>query len=164
MYSLTFRVCVTTPRIVDEMERRTQQARQFYRRREATTHAKCNYRISVQSNENIACLFQRVTFVSFCICLVSYLRHSAFYATVRSRTGHLTSTRPDRQPATGAGRPDRFPSLTIADDDVCSRQRSAAGAADNLRVAVLSISRGEVRALSGRTLATTRQRWTEVAS
>ena len=33
MYSLTFRVRVTTPRSVDEMERRTQQARRFYRPR-----------------------------------------------------------------------------------------------------------------------------------
>jgi len=33
MYSLTFRVRVTTPRSMDEMERRTQQARRFYRRR-----------------------------------------------------------------------------------------------------------------------------------
>jgi len=33
MYSLTFRVRVTTPRSMDEMERRTQQARPFYRRR-----------------------------------------------------------------------------------------------------------------------------------
>ena len=33
MYSLTFRVRVTTPRSVDEMERRTQQARPLYRRR-----------------------------------------------------------------------------------------------------------------------------------
>jgi len=35
MYSLTFRVRVTTPdpRSMDEMERRMQQARQFYRRR-----------------------------------------------------------------------------------------------------------------------------------
>jgi len=32
MYSLTFRVRVTTPRSTDEMERRTQQARQCYRR------------------------------------------------------------------------------------------------------------------------------------
>jgi len=32
MYSLTFRVRVTTPRSVNEMERRTQQARPFYRR------------------------------------------------------------------------------------------------------------------------------------
>jgi len=32
MYSLTFRVRVTTPRSMDEMERRTQQARRFYRR------------------------------------------------------------------------------------------------------------------------------------
>ena len=31
MYSLTFRVRVTTPRSMDEMERRTQQARRFYR-------------------------------------------------------------------------------------------------------------------------------------
>ena len=31
--SLTFRVRVTTPRSMDEMERRTQQARRFYRRR-----------------------------------------------------------------------------------------------------------------------------------
>jgi len=31
MYSLTFRVRVTTPRSMDETERRTQQARQFYR-------------------------------------------------------------------------------------------------------------------------------------
>jgi len=29
MYSLTFRVRVTTPRSMDEMERRTQQARRF---------------------------------------------------------------------------------------------------------------------------------------
>jgi len=36
MYSLTFRVRVTTPRSMDEMERRTQQARRFYRwRRES---------------------------------------------------------------------------------------------------------------------------------
>ena len=33
MHSLTFRVLVTTPRSMDEMERRTQQARLFYRRR-----------------------------------------------------------------------------------------------------------------------------------
>jgi len=33
MYSLTFRVRVTTPRSMDEMERRTQQARRCYRRR-----------------------------------------------------------------------------------------------------------------------------------
>jgi len=33
MYSLTFRVRVTTPRSIDEMERRTQQPRRFYRRR-----------------------------------------------------------------------------------------------------------------------------------
>jgi len=33
MYSLTFRVRVTTPRSMDEMERRTQQACRFYRRR-----------------------------------------------------------------------------------------------------------------------------------
>jgi len=33
MCSLTFRVRVTTPRSMDEMERRTQQARRFYRRR-----------------------------------------------------------------------------------------------------------------------------------
>jgi len=33
MYSLTFRVRVTAPRSMDEMERRTQQARRFYRRR-----------------------------------------------------------------------------------------------------------------------------------
>jgi len=33
MYSLTFRVRVTTPRSMDEMERRTKQARRFYRRR-----------------------------------------------------------------------------------------------------------------------------------
>jgi len=32
MYSLTFGVRVTTPRRMDEMERRTQQARRFYRR------------------------------------------------------------------------------------------------------------------------------------
>ena len=32
-YSLTFRVRVATPRIMDEYERRTQQARPFYRRR-----------------------------------------------------------------------------------------------------------------------------------
>jgi len=31
MYSLTFRVRVTTPRSMDEMERRTQQARRCYR-------------------------------------------------------------------------------------------------------------------------------------
>ena len=31
MYSLTFRVRVTTPRSMGEMERRTQQARRFYR-------------------------------------------------------------------------------------------------------------------------------------
>jgi len=30
MYSLTFRIRVTTPRSMDEMERHTQQARQFY--------------------------------------------------------------------------------------------------------------------------------------
>jgi len=33
MYSLTFRVRVTTPRSMDEIEWCTQQARQFYRRR-----------------------------------------------------------------------------------------------------------------------------------
>ena len=33
MYSLTFRVRVTTPRSMDEMERRTQQACRCYRRR-----------------------------------------------------------------------------------------------------------------------------------
>jgi len=33
MYSLTFRVHVTTPRSVDEMERRTQQVRRLYCRR-----------------------------------------------------------------------------------------------------------------------------------
>jgi len=33
MYSLTFRVRVTTPRSMGEMERRMQQARQCYRRR-----------------------------------------------------------------------------------------------------------------------------------
>ena len=33
MYSLTFRVRVTTSRSMDKMERRTQQARRFYRRR-----------------------------------------------------------------------------------------------------------------------------------
>jgi len=33
MYSLTFRVRVITPRSMDEMERRTQQARRFYGRR-----------------------------------------------------------------------------------------------------------------------------------
>jgi len=33
MYSLTFRVRVTTPRSMDEMEWRTQQARRFYSRR-----------------------------------------------------------------------------------------------------------------------------------
>ena len=38
--------------------------------------------------------------ISTCyVCLVLYLCHSAFYAGGRSRTGHLTSTRPDRQPA-----------------------------------------------------------------
>jgi len=31
MYSLTFRVCVITPRSMDKMERRTQQARRCYR-------------------------------------------------------------------------------------------------------------------------------------
>jgi len=31
MYSLTFRVRVTTPHSMDEMERRTQQVRPFYR-------------------------------------------------------------------------------------------------------------------------------------
>jgi len=33
IFSLTFRVRVTTPRSMDEMEQRTQQARRFYRRR-----------------------------------------------------------------------------------------------------------------------------------
>jgi len=33
MYSITFRVRVITPRSMDEMKRRTQQARRFYRRR-----------------------------------------------------------------------------------------------------------------------------------
>jgi len=33
MYSLTFRVRVTTPQSMDEMERRTQQVCQFYHRR-----------------------------------------------------------------------------------------------------------------------------------
>jgi len=33
MYSLTFRVRVTTPHSTDEIERRTQQARRCYRRR-----------------------------------------------------------------------------------------------------------------------------------
>jgi len=39
MYSLTFRVRVTTPRSMDEMERRTQQARRFYRRRRESVFA-----------------------------------------------------------------------------------------------------------------------------
>jgi len=39
MYSLTFRVRVTTPRSMDEMERRTQQARRFYRLRGESTPA-----------------------------------------------------------------------------------------------------------------------------
>jgi len=40
MYSLTFRLRVTTPRNMDEMERRTQKARRFYRRwGESSPHA-----------------------------------------------------------------------------------------------------------------------------
>jgi len=39
MYSLTLRVRVTTPRSMDEMERRTQQARRFYRRRGESSQA-----------------------------------------------------------------------------------------------------------------------------
>jgi len=38
--------------------------------------------------------------ISACyVCLVLYVCHSAFYVGGRSRSGHLTSTRPDRQPA-----------------------------------------------------------------
>jgi len=46
MYSLTFRVRVTTPRSMDEMERPTQQAHRCYRRRGESfkehMHAKIN--------------------------------------------------------------------------------------------------------------------------
>ena len=48
----------------------------------------------------------------------------------------------------------------IADDDVCSRQHSAVSAADTLRVAVLSISRGEIRALRSSSTAYDRLVWT----
>ena len=40
MYSPTFRVHVTTPRSLDEMERRTQKARPFYRRRRESSPAR----------------------------------------------------------------------------------------------------------------------------
>jgi len=39
MYSLTFRVRPTTPRTIDEMERRTHQARPFYRGRGESSRA-----------------------------------------------------------------------------------------------------------------------------
>ena len=40
----------------------------------------------------------RVSISTCYVCLAFYVCHSAFYAAGRSRTGHLTSTRPDRQP------------------------------------------------------------------
>jgi len=48
MYSLTFRVRVTTPRSVDEMERRTQQTRRCYRRRGESVFASMRSACGVQ--------------------------------------------------------------------------------------------------------------------